>query len=34
MRGYGDVLVAVAEGMIEYFANSGYNLRLTFPHPS
>jgi len=25
---------ALVEGMIETFAKGGYNLRLTFPHPS
>ena len=24
----------LVEGMIEMFAKGGYNLRLTFPHPS
>jgi len=24
----------LVEGMIETFAKGGYNLRLTFPHPS
>ncbi|MGK5071938.1 hypothetical protein [Janthinobacterium sp. ZB1P44] len=33
-RGGARAFQALVEGMIETFAKGGYNLRLTFPHPS
>jgi len=33
-RGGARAFPALAQGMIETFAKDGYNLRLTFPHPS